>query len=124
MCCDDKYDRIIVELLTRIEALEDKVRALETGGVKPQGSKRYRRLSEYLEESCEKVVRLSFDDIYKLVGPPIPASARKHQAFWANTKTHTIALSWMCVGYKVIEANIEQEYVIFEKENPNVTWTK
>ena len=58
---------------------------------------------------------ISFEDIEKTIGFSLPDSAREHRAFWANTTTHSIALSWLSVGYKTVDVDIEKEIVVFEK---------
>lgn len=119
------YDRIILEMLDRIKNLEDKVEKMEKASElkQPSGeveevsnSKKYRYLSEYLKTSGRKTVSMSFDEIEQIVGFNLPSSARSHRAFWANSTTHSIALSWLSVGYKTVEVNITSENVTFEKE--------
>ena len=56
-----------------------------------------------------------FGDIEKAIGFSLPDSAREHRAFWANTTTHSIALSWLSVGYKTVDVDLEKEIIVFEK---------
>ena len=120
-----EYDRIILELMNRVQILEEKVQRLEAGQAsqvsqaKPaavsevKDSKKYRPLSEaILAKSGSKVV-FSFSEIEDVLGFMLPASARNHRAFWANTKTHSIASSWMSVGYETMDVDIENEKVTF-----------
>lgn len=116
-----EYDRIILEMLERIKALEEIVSALEITSTesKSEGdamktSKKYRRLAAKFEEAGGKPIRLSFTEIEEIIGFPLPVSARQHRAYWANTTTHSISLCWMNAGYKVVEANLTGEYIIFE----------
>ena len=121
------YDRIIIEMLNRIQVLEDKVATLEKNrddyfesGIEDTAaaiasSKKYRLLSDYLFNSKDDKVRLSLLDIEKILGFKPPPSAYVHRAFWANTKTHSIALSWMSVGFETVEVSIEERYVVFER---------
>jgi hypothetical protein len=122
------YDRIILEMLNRIKILEDRVAVLENGlgegignnaietDATPASSKKYRLLSDYLHNSEDDKVRLTFGDIERIIGFKPPPSAYIHRAFWANTKTHSIALSWMSVGFETVEVNIGDRYVIFERK--------
>jgi len=126
------YDRVIIEMLSRIQLLEDKVSILEKGFNKDYGnnkkessasvtsSKKYRLLSDFLYNSNDDKVKLTFEDIEGILGFKPPQSAYKHRAFWANTKTHSIALSWMSVGYKTVEVNIEEHYIVFERKRDYV----
>ena len=116
------YDRIILEMLDRIKSLEDEVAALKSihensnNGNEPiKSSKKYRRLTELLASAEGKPVSISFGNIEKTIGFSLPDSAREHRAFWANTTTHSIALSWLSIGYKTVDVDIEKEMVVFEK---------
>lgn len=116
------YDRIILEMLDRIKTLEEEVAALKNGKTtesngndEMKSSKKYRRLTEMLVAADGKPVSLTFSDIEKAIGFPLPSSAKEHRAFWANTTSHSIALSWMCVGYKTVDVDIDKETVVFEK---------
>ena len=119
------YDRIILEMLDRIKALEDQMAEMKDYGnncrnearEKPQmkASKKYRRLTELLDESGSKTVTLTFKQIEEAIGFSLPDSAKEHRAFWANTTTHSIALSWLCVGYKTVDVNLNTETITFER---------
>ena len=113
------YDKIILELLNRIVTLEEKVDRLESVQPRetelPSGSKKYRFLSDYLHASNQSRIKLSFKEIEDILQFKLPESAAVHRAFWANTTSHSIALSWLCVDYSVVEANLEEKYIVFEK---------
>lgn len=116
------YDRIILELLNRIAVLEDKVTALEQGEPAPtektkqESSKKYRFLADYLYSCGEASVQLTFAQIEDIIKTRLPDSARNHRAFWANTTSHSIALSWLNAGYQTVEVNLTQCYIVFEKQ--------
>ncbi len=119
------YDRIVLEILNRISILEEKVSALESKQTKhdtnqvnyTQGvSKKYRFLSDYLHNSNEDVINLSFTDIERILGFKLPNSAYVHRAFWANTTSHSIALSWLNVGYETTEVDLVNKFIVFERK--------
>ena len=118
------YEKIILDLLNRIVTLEKKVVELEksissarsdTAEI-PTGSKKYRFLSDYLHQSNSNKVELSFLEIEDILKFKLPDSAITHRTFWANTTSHSIALSWLSVNYLVTEVNLEDKYIIFEKK--------
>ena len=117
-----EYDKIILDLIGRIVTLEEKVTKLENNNVQsreaelPSVSKKYRLLSDYLFSSCEDRVTLTFQEIEDILKFQLPESAIVHKAFWANTTSHSIALSWLSVDYSVVEANLEKKYIVFEKK--------
>lgn len=113
------YDRIILELLERIQDLEARVNALEGEAAQPEEgaaepvpeeraaeisewvSPKYRKLAEYLVRSGEARVVLSYPEIEEILGFSLPASSRSHlPQYWANTTRNSYATSWLAVGYK------------------------
>lgn len=108
-----EYSQILLEMLERIKTLERKVQILE-GQLDPTPAKealnreqlnnispKYRKLAEYLLSSNEVRVTLSYSQIEEILGFALPDTARNHRpSFWANTKTHSYASSWMSAGYK------------------------
>ena len=122
---------IILELLSRIKVLEGKVAMLEEKELerfKADAKKRerpdfpadkisdkYRALGEYLYESWEKRIVLTYEEIENILNFKLPPTAYKlPKSYWANTLTHTYATSWLLVGYKA-RVNTEAMSVMFEK---------
>ena len=122
------YERIILELLERIQVLETKVAKLETQSSSvftnlsdtteishKSITSKYRRLTEYLLKSNADRIILTYPDIEKILGFALPDSAHKHmRAYWSNSETHSYALSWLSIGYRT-RVDIEASTVIFEK---------
>jgi hypothetical protein len=122
---------IILELLSRIKVLENKVEVLEKKLIEEQKedlnkskkpafpvekiSDKYRALAEYLYESWEKKIVLTYAEIENILTFKLPSTAYNlPRTYWANTLTHTYATSWMLVGYKT-KVNISDMSVTFEK---------
>lgn len=60
---------------------------------------KYDALMEHLATRSEPVVMLSFTQIDALVTGGLPASARQHSAWWANSRTaHAHAAAWLDAG--------------------------
>ena len=122
------YERIILELLDRIKSLEERVTKLENPEAEDtqteyesakeeiSGGQKYRALSAYLSKSNRERVRLSFSEVEEILGTRLTPSARKNRANWANSTSQSLACSWLKVGYKVVEVNLQEEYVVFEKD--------
>lgn len=114
-----EYSQVLLEMLERIKVLEGKVQTLEdqllsVPTVQPRDKRqldsvslKYRKLAEYLLSSNEMRVTLSYPQIEEILGFALPDTARNFKpSFWANTRTHSYASSWMGVGYKAqIDAN-------------------
>ena len=121
----------IVKLYNRIDELEKRVAQLETQAsnqstAKPSYAERpvfpaecanskYKALSEFLYESWEKRIVLSYAELENILGFSLPTSAHNlPQSYWANTEYHTYAKSWLKLGYKA-KVDIENKQVCFER---------
>lgn len=115
------YDKIILELLSRIQKLEADVAEMKEKGIpesekqpkEVKSSKKYQKLSDFLKNSGQESVTLTFDEIRKILGF-LPESA-KYRACWANTETHSISRAWMSVGYLASDVDMENEKVTLIK---------
>lgn len=66
---------------------------------------KYHRLTEFLESSGKTVVELSFGDINRILGQPLPESARSRREWWANSG-HPHAGAWTDAGYRVERSDL------------------
>jgi hypothetical protein len=78
---------------------------------------KYQRLSEFLTQSREDELVLSFDQVAVLVDG-LPASAYRYNAWWANERvgTHSQAQSWLSVGRRTRRVDLLNQRVIFERD--------
>lgn len=121
----------LVAILNRIQMLEDRVAALESAVPRTQTAKtavlerpefpaeriseKYKRLSEYLYEKWDKRIRLSYSKITEILGFELPPTAYNFpKSYWANTKSHPYASSWLEIGYKA-KVDGEKQIVVFER---------
>ena len=117
------YNRID-ELEKRVAQLEEKVNEQQNASVlyaeRPAfpaecANSKYKALSEFLYESWEKRIVLSYEELEGILGFSLPASAHNlPQSYWANTEYHTYAKSWLKLGYKA-KVDAENKKVIFER---------
>jgi hypothetical protein len=77
----------------------------------------YDPLGTYLAKQSEPVVKMSFPEVERVLGRPLPASARKHQAWWANETvgTHSHARSWLDARRKTRNVDLNAGTVEFVK---------
>ena len=75
---------------------------------------RYEPLTQYLSLRAEPVVKMSFADVERVLGRPLPASARRHRPWWANEQggTHSHALAWLGAGRRT--ANVDLNFATVE----------
>lgn len=74
----------------------------------------YEPLREYLAGLDDRHVELSFEDVESVLDRELPASARRHPAWWANSRHgHSHASAWLDAGWEVHAADLETERVTF-----------
>ena len=122
------YNRIILEMLDRIKLLEDRVADLELqnsemsdskSNITTIKSKKYQPLTDYLCEINEPTVTLTFEAIEQILGFGLPNSARIHRAYWSNTKTHSVSLSWLNAGFETVDVDLNHQEITFRRGMPD-----
>lgn len=82
------------------------------------GSRRgsYEPLRSHLKSVSQEVVTFSFDDLERILGRKLPASAHNHRAWWGNqVGTHSHARSWLEAGWRIDDANLTARRVTFRR---------
>ena len=79
-------------------------------------SSRYAPLGRHLDGHEAAVLTVSFDDIETLLAVRLPASARRHRAWWANNAAHSQARSWLEAGYRVDAVDQRSGWVRFRRD--------
>lgn len=80
---------------------------------------KYDPLAAYLRASTDPAVCLSFADIERIIGAPLPRSAREHPAWWANEAeggSHIHARAWLAARYSTRHLNLNAQTVEFVRE--------
>lgn len=75
----------------------------------------YIGITRYLEKVKEHRLTLTFDQIKEINDGHLPASAYKHQAWWANTESHSEAFGWLNAGFRTVEIDIISQKITFER---------
>lgn len=77
----------------------------------------YTSLAEHLEGCEASYLRLSFSEIEGILGRSLPASARRHRAWWSNESraTHSHAAAWIRVGWLVDSVDFNTGMVGFRR---------
>ena len=82
-------------------------------------SSRYDPLRRYLAEHSEPVIHLSFADVERIIGGPLPASARRHRPWWANERSgsHVHASAWMEIDRRTANVDLNAGTVDFTRQS-------
>ena len=78
---------------------------------------KYEPLLQFFAKSDEILITLSFAQVEEILRAPLPPSAHRHPAWWANetSGTHTHSNSWMDVGYHTENLDLNARTVLFRK---------
>lgn len=88
-----------------------------SNALKAPTDSRYAPLTAYLRGVGQPRVAMTFEEIEALVGHPLPASARRHRAWWSNNPTNSvITWAWLAAGYKSEQVDMEAGRLVFRRE--------
>lgn len=79
---------------------------------------KYDPLKHHLKASRADRVPMSFADLERVLGFPLPPSSRKHRAWWANNPgNHVNAQAWHEAGYRAEDVDLEDARLVFVRWN-------
>jgi hypothetical protein len=78
----------------------------------------YQPLADHLASRKGDQWDATFEEIERALGRPLPRSAYRHNAWWANQvgPGHSQTHGWRSVGWRTSRLNLEQRRVRFERE--------
>jgi hypothetical protein len=77
---------------------------------------KYRALSRFFQSQTASFFRMTFDDVEREAGLKLPASARLHQAWWANDRArHVQAKAWLDAGYESGQVDMKVGTLVFTR---------
>jgi len=77
---------------------------------------KYQPLLEFLQQSNQEEIILTFAEIEELMNDTLPDSAHKKRAWWSNRSKGALqASAWMEAGYRVEDVDLEQQRVTFRQ---------
>ena len=76
---------------------------------------KYDSLTEYLRQSGQFSITLSFSQLESILSFKLPPSARKYKEWWSNGN-HSHSAGWMNAGFLVDDFSLTREMVTFRKD--------
>jgi hypothetical protein len=77
---------------------------------------KYAPLGEFLRFQPQDDVPMRFSEIERLLGFDLPASARRHRAWWSNSAGNsTMTRIWLEVGFETAQVDLETERLVFRR---------
>lgn len=86
--------------------------------VSPKPTTKYGAITNYLKfrAAFTDTVKLSFAELDGIIGENLPISAYRDQRWWNNSPNSAHAKAWLNAGWKTLEINLREGYVVFHKE--------
>ena len=112
----DELEKRVVQLEEKVNIGEKSVSYAERPAFPTEcANSKYKALLEFLYESWEKTIVLSYEKLEDILGFALPATAYNiPHSYWANTEYHPYAKSWLALGYKA-KVNVDAKTVTFER---------
>ena len=83
---------------------------------------RYDPLGVYLKSAKFETLSMTFSEIERLIDGNLPASARKHRAWWSNNPSNSvITKAWLDAGYVTANVDLAAERLTFRKAHRDQT---
>ena len=80
------------------------------------GSHKYEPLTEFLRRQSRAVVRMSFDEIERVIGAKLPRSAADHRAWWSNNaQNNVMTKAWKDAGFESEDVDMKGRRVAFRR---------
>jgi hypothetical protein len=78
---------------------------------------KYEPLENHLRGTDRDHVPMSFAEIEAVIGSSLPASARRHRAWWSNNPSNSvITYSWLNAGDRTADVDMAGERLVFRRE--------
>ena len=79
-------------------------------------SRKYEPLTEFLRRQSRAVVRMSFDEIERVIGAKLPPSAADHRAWWSNNlENNVMTKAWTDAGFESEDVDMKGRRVSFRR---------
>lgn len=79
---------------------------------------KYKTLADYLANSGQEQIVLTFDQIEKILGFRLSRSNREYRANWANNSMEALSRGWLPVGYESHDVDMRNGIVHFQRVSP------
>src|SRR5687768_9779761 len=77
----------------------------------------YDVLTQHLRGTRAGEITLSFGEIESILRAQLPASARRHAAWWSNSARNSYSRIWLGAGFRA-QASLSDERVRFHRGDP------
>lgn len=115
---EDVEDYNTFDLIKLLETIKEAGERPPSMRIKGEIKKNWRhiKLKNYFAEQTAASITLTFSDIEKIDGKPLPVSARQHSSYWyPRDNCNVIAEAWITEGYEMKKLDMEKEKITFKR---------
>lgn len=77
---------------------------------------KYEPLTKFLSDQPVDEIRMSFNEIERVIGDRLPASARNHRAWWSNNPNNSVMTkAWLDAGFRSEQVDMGGRKVVFRR---------
>lgn len=81
---------------------------------------RYEPLERFLRNRSDAEIPLTFSEIERIIGRPLPSSAHEHRAWWSNNPSNNVMTkAWLAAGFESERVDIAGERLVFRRRRKN-----
>jgi hypothetical protein len=82
---------------------------------------KYEPLLQFLRRQKLNEVRLTFDQIERIIGGKLPPKAQHHRAWWSNSPLNNVMTkAWLDAGYRSEQVDMEGRKLVFRRTSEAV----
>jgi len=77
---------------------------------------KYEPLTEFLSKQPLDEVRMSFEQIERIIGSKLPSSAQHHRAWWSNNPNNSVMTrAWLDAGFRSEQVDMADHKLVFRR---------
>ena len=77
---------------------------------------KYHALQEFLQKQSNPLVRMSFEQIERIIGEKLPRSAMKYRAWWSNNERNSVMTkAWKDAGFISEQVDMDARKLVFRR---------
>jgi hypothetical protein len=77
---------------------------------------KYEPLGEFLRKQTANEIRMTFEQIERIIGRKLPASAHEHRAWWSNNpKNSVMTKAWIEEGFRSEQVDMDGRKLMFRR---------
>lgn len=80
---------------------------------------KYSPIESHLRDSGQERVPMTFQQIERVIGAPLPPSAFRDRAMWSNNRANWVMTQyWLAAGYKTESVDMKNGRLVFRRTAP------